>query len=248
MAFCRGPLFWFPGVDDSLGIMAANRQLEDLCALYEQKSEPELLALYAQRDDLTDLAQQALEQVMRQRHIAAPTAAAEEASSAPDAEQPRGLAADEVCLFTFSDAFQASEALRLLEQHDVPCRMVNWDELRPRSESGGPPMRLGLVVSRPDAEQAKRILQKAMNLFPPAEGHDDFADFDALDGFLLVGVFARQDALRVAHALGFHGVSYLWSDDREDPAAETDDVQIQVHGTRLDHAQQIAEAALGESE
>ena len=225
--------------------MAANRQLEDLCALYEQKSEPELLALYAQRDDLTDLAQQALAQVMHQRRIAAPTAAAEETPAAPDADQPRGLAADEVCLFTFSDAFQASEALRLLEHNDIPCRMVNWDELQPRSDSGGPPMRLGLVVPRPDAEHAKRILQQAMNLFPPAEGHDDF---DALDGLMLVGVFARQDALRVAHALGSDGVSYLWSDDREDPAAETDDVQIQVHGTRLDHAHQLAEAALGENE
>ncbi len=227
--------------------MAGNRQLDDLCALYTEKSEPELLALYAQHDDLTDVAQQALTQVMKYRGIVAPTLAEPEFAAlgdTPDASEElvsRALDADEICIFTFSDAFQAGEALRLLKNEQIACRIVNWDELRPRTDPGGPPMRLGMVVGRSDAAQAKHVLQQAMNLFPPAEGGDAFED---LSGMMLVGVFEREDALLVAHALGSDGVSYLWSDDREDPEADTDHVQIQVNAQQLNHAHQLAEQAL----
>ena len=227
--------------------MAGNRQLDDLCALYAEKSEPELLALYAQHEDLTDVAQQALAQVMQDRRIVAPSLAVPEVTGpvgATDAGEEfvsQPLDADEVCIFTFTDAFQASEALRLLKNEQIVCRIVNWDELKPRTDPGGPPMRLGMVVTRTDAAQAKHVLQQAMNLFPPAEGVDAFEE---LTGMMLVGVFAREDALLVAHALGSDGVSYLWSDDREDPEADTDHVQIQVNAPQLDHAHQLAERAL----
>ncbi|QMV18713.1 hypothetical protein GOB94_08485 [Granulicella sp. 5B5] len=220
--------------------MAANRQLEDLCALYAERSEPELLALYEQHEDLTDLAQQALQQVMHERGIAAPQPAA--AQPELPAEDPTGsaaLAADEICIFTFSDAFQLGEALRILQRQEVLCRTINWDEVSPRDDGG--PMRLGLIVKRADAAKAKQALQQAMNLYPAAKGAEPF---EALADFAQVGIFLRDDALLVAHALGAAGVSYVWNDSRDDDTMGEDEVILEVRPQLLDEAHQIAQQAL----
>lgn len=221
--------------------MAANRQLDDLCALYAEKSEPELLALYEQREDLTDLAQEALTRVMQQRHIAAPEPP-HDVTISPLADDPQTssfLADDELCIFTFTDAFQLSEALRVLEQQELPCRTVNWDDISPR-ESGGP-MRLGLIVKRADAVRARQALQQAMNLFPAAEGAEPI---EALADLAQVGIFHRPDALLVAHALGVAGVSYIWNDSRDDDTMGEDEVILEVRPHLLDESLTVARQAL----
>ena len=224
--------------------MALNRQLEDLCAVYAEKSEPELLALYEQREDLTEIAQEALTQVMRERRIAAPHVMSEPVEPQDEERiQQAALAADDVCIYTFDDAFQLREALNLLEQQDIGCRMVNWDELAPIQGDARPRMRLGLIVKRQDAATAKQILQQAMNLFPPAEGDDTFDISDALGQ---VGTFARADALVVAHALGSAGVSYRWNDSRDDETLAEDEVLIETGTDLQDEAHQIAQQALAQ--
>lgn len=221
--------------------MAANRQMDDLCALYAGKSEPELLALYQQHEDLTDLAQQALLQVMQQRGIAAPQAepVAPPLPNTADADIADFLAPEELCIFTFSDAFQLGEALRVLEHHEILCRTVNWDEVAPRDEAG--PMRLGLVIQRPDAPAARQALQRAMNLFPAAESAQPLEAFADL---AQVGIFHRPDALLVAHALGSAGVSYVWTDSRDDDTMGEEEIILEVRPHLLDEAHTLAQQAL----
>jgi hypothetical protein len=217
--------------------MALDRQFDDLCELYDQKSDNELFALHEQRDGLTEVAQQALAQVISERKLNPPSAPPA-AAFVPDedASESAALASDEVCVFTFNDSFSATEALRLLDETEFEHRMVNWDELSPRTEPGGPPLRLGLVVRRQNLAEAKQLLQEKMNLFPQAEGTDAFD----LAGLMSVGIFERADALLVAHALGSAGVSYVWTDG--------DDVHIEVNGARVEQAQEIAQKALPEPE
>jgi hypothetical protein len=215
--------------------MALNRQFDDLCDLYDQKSDSELLALHEQRSDLTEVAQEALAQIINERKLSPPPAVP---SVAPllDEEQVESasLGPDEVCLFTFSDSFSATEALRLLGETELAHRMVNWDEISPRTEPGGPPMRLGLIVKKRELAVASDLLQAKMNLFPEAEGSDAFD----LSGLASVGIFERADALIVAHALGSAGVSYVWTDGEH--------VHLEVNAARVEQAQEIAQDALPE--
>jgi hypothetical protein len=50
--------------------MGLDGQMERLCALYDEKSDDELQAMYADRDDLTEVAQEALAQTMHGRGLA----------------------------------------------------------------------------------------------------------------------------------------------------------------------------------
>jgi hypothetical protein len=215
-------------------------RLEELCKVYAEKSDTELLALNDGFGDLTETAQQALTQVMQERGL---EAAGGESAEVVAERSEGALTAEEVCIYTFNDALSAKEALRILDEAGVDVRAVDWNELDPQESQNMPLMRIGVVVFRDQEREARKVLHDGMGLFPQAEVDDPFAQLGSL---MMVGFFERADALIAARALGEKGISYVWKDDRDDETATTDEVTIEVKGTRLDEAQAVVEKALGE--
>lgn len=223
--------------------MALDREFQQLIDVYSDRSDAELLSLHENRDDLTDLAQQALAQVIKERGLSVTgVPVAEPVQSHADVVD-EALDEDEVELQTFDDAFRLNEALRLLTQAEIPHRVVNWDELRPQASGSRGMLQLGLIVGKDDDAQARRLLQAEMKLFPHAEGSDVVGD---PEGMTLLGVLSRPDALLVAHALGNAGVSYVWNDGRDDMTLEEEEIRLEVHGKKLESAHTLAKRALGE--
>ena len=226
--------------------MGTDKEWKRLCELYAEKSDEDLLDLHENRGELTDAAQQALEQVLKDRRLSPQPLPVESnaAVNAPDLspdEEDELLAADEVCVYTFEDAFQVSHALQHLQNARIEHRVVDWNQFTQKSPSYRVTVRLGIIVYRDQEQTAKAVLQDAMGLFPAPEGSDPFAE---LAGLMQVGIFERADALVVAQVLGEAGLSYVWNDDRDDPRATGDDVSIEVRGARLEDAQKLVEERL----
>jgi hypothetical protein len=216
-------------------------RVDELCKVYAEKSDAELLTLSDGFEDLTDDAQQALTQVMQERGLERAEPGVAETF---EREVKEGaLGADEVCVYTFNDALSAKEALRILDEAGVDVRAVDWNELDPQESQNMPLLRIGVVVFRDQEREARKALHDGMGLFPQAEVDDPFAQLGSL---MVVGFFERADALIAARALGEKGISYVWKDDRDDETATADEVTIEVKGTRLDEAQAVVEKALGE--
>ncbi|WP_263380683.1 putative signal transducing protein [Granulicella paludicola] len=221
--------------------MALDRELANFLDVYNDRSDAELLALHEHRDDLTDLAQQALAQVIKERGLSVTGVPVTQPLPDHSAIADEALDADEVELQTFDDAFRLNEALRLLTQAEIPHRVVNWDAIEPRSTGSRGLLQLGLIVGREDEAQARKLLQAAMKLFPQAEGNDPAED---PKGMTLLGVMSRINALIVAHALGSSGISYAWTDGRDDMTLEEQEIRLEVHAQRLEEAQILTEQTL----
>ena len=223
----------------SLSQMGLDRQLEELCRVYNERSDAELLSMHENRDDLTELAQDALAQVMRERRLSVSGVPVPKLMQS-HATAEEVLKEDEVELQTFDDAFRLNEALRLLTEAEVPHRVLNWDEIDANaSASRGRAMSLGLVVGRQDEARAQKLLQEKMKLFPQAEGDD----FPAEDSFSVLDIFPREEALRVAQAFGSAGISYIWTDGRQYALLDETEVRIEVYASSLDEAAEIAKAS-----
>lgn len=229
--------------------MAGNRQLDDLCALYAEKSEPELLALYAQHEDLTDVAQEALQQVMRERRISPPVqpvSAAETIDEEPNDGDVKAmridLEEDETVVPWIDDPIRMNEAIRLLTEAEIPFRAAHYGE---RESGSGRSYRvqsvLGLVVKKKDEAAATELLQKKMNLAPWLAEADVAED---LESWIVLGIYSRNEAARLATALGAAAVSYAWNDGRDDTSLDESEVRIEVHMKRWDEAHALAEQAL----
>ena len=226
--------------------MSTDREWKRLCELYAEKSDEDLLDLHENRSELTDAAQQALAQVLKDRRLSpqplpVESDAAVNVRDISPAEEGELLDADEVCVYTFDDAFQVSQALQHLQNAGIEHRVVDWNEFTQKSPLYRSSVRLGIIVYRDQEQTAKAVLQDAMGLFPAPEGSDPFAE---LAGLMQVGIFERADALAVAQVLGEAGLSYVWNDDRDDPRATGDDVSIEVRGARLEDAQKLVEERL----
>jgi len=226
--------------------MSTDREWKRLCELYAEKSDEDLLDLHENRSELTDAAQQALAQVLKDRRLSPQPLPVEpnatvNARDISLAEEGELLDADEVCVYTFDDAFQVSQALQHLQNAGIEHRVVDWNEFTQKSPPYRSTVRLGIIVYRDQEQTARAILQDAMGLFPAPEGSDPFAE---LAGLMQVGIFERADALVVAQVLGEAGLSYVWNDDRDDPRATGEDVSIEVRGARLEDAQKLVEERL----
>ena len=226
--------------------MSTDREWKRLCELYAEKSDEDLLDLHENRSELTDAAQQALAQVLKARRLSpqplpVESDAAVNVRDISPSEEGELLDADEVCVYTFDDAFQVSQALQHLQNAGIEHRVVDWNEFTQKSPLYRSSVRLGIIVYRDQEQTARAILQDAMGLFPAPEGSDPFAE---LAGLMQVGIFERADALVVAQVLGEAGLSFVWNDDRDDPRATGEDVSIEVRGARLEDAQKLVEERL----
>lgn len=230
--------------------MSLDGQLEKLSALYEEKSDGELLDLYEQRDGLTELAQQALAGVMRDRRLGVPVGTASQEAASPSTGEPAEdtLAEDEVPAYLFHDAFEAREAIRTMTEAGIPHRMLDWHVVNPEMKIAQTGVDLGLVVTRPNMQRTVAVLKQKLGLFPEPEtlsGHAQETD-PLSDALVVLSMFDRREALIAAQALGEVGMTYLWRDGR-DHAGELPDeetVAIEVRAADVERATGVVEDAL----
>ncbi len=225
--------------------MSLNGQLEKLGALYEEKSDGELLGLYGQRDGLTEMAQQALTRVMRARRLPVDEGSGANAGhAAARAEFEDAVGEDEVLVYLFHDAFEAREAIRVMRDAGIAHRMLDWHVVNPEMEVAQTGVDLGLVVSRGEVQTTGAVLKEQLGLFPEAET-GDLAPGIA-DSLVVLSMFERGEALVAARALGLAGMTYLWRDGRDHvgelPDEET--VAIEVRAADMEHAGHLVEDAL----
>jgi hypothetical protein len=223
--------------------MSLDGQMEKLGALYDEKSDGELLDLFGQRDGLTEVAQQALLGVMRQRKLDTHgPSGAQELGSADEVEEDT-LGDGEVLAYLFHDAFQAREAIRTLTEAGIAHRMLDWHVVQPERPPDPMGLDVGLVVAPADLPSTLGVLKEQLGLFPEAEGDDAPEDGDSM---VVLSMYERGDALVAARALGEAKMSYLWRDGSEHgsdlPDEET--VAIEVNSADVERATQVVEDAL----
>lgn len=225
--------------------MSLDSQLGKLGALYAEKSDGELLGLYEQRDGLTELAQQALAAVMRERRLSTAEAAGpqETASEAGDEAGEDRVLDGEVLAYLFHDAFEAREAIRAMTEAGIAHRMLDWHVVDPKMTVSQTGVDVGLVVGRAEARRTLEVLKERMGLFPEAEdgggaGHEE--------PMAVLSMFERGEGLVAARALGEAGMTYLWRDGRDHvgelPDEET--VAIEVRVGDMERATGLVEDAL----
>jgi hypothetical protein len=229
--------------------MSLDGQLEKLGALYAEKSDGELLDLYEQRDGLTDMAQEALAGVMRERRLSTHAASGIAAGARETVGEAGGdavedsVAEGEVLVYLFHDAFEAREAIRTMADAGIAHRMLDWHVVQPEMTVSQTGVDLGLVVARSDARQTMGLLKEKLGLFPEAEG-EGAPELD--EAMAVVSMFEREEALVAARALGEAGMTYLWRDGRDHvgelPDEET--VAIEVRAADMERATQVVEDAL----
>jgi hypothetical protein len=153
--------------------MSLDGQMEKLSALYDEKSDGELLDLFEQRAGLTEVAQQALAGVMRRRGLEAHGGGEEEpelsaGGSAREVEEDR-VGSGEVLAYMFHDAFEAREAIRVLTEAGVEHRVLDWHVVQPERPAHPLGLDLGLVVGRSDLQRATAVLKEELGLYALAE-------------------------------------------------------------------------------
>jgi hypothetical protein len=222
--------------------------MEMLLGLYRGMGDGELLRLGAQSDDLTDVGRDALAQVMRERSLSVEDDEAGPAEVATEGD-PSRLAANERWLWTFEDAFQAGEAIRLLNEARI------WHRIIEKSLPGDAASRLLLglmvIVEEKEYAAAAELLRRKMGLFPePEVAGAAGSPLSGMEGTELLSMFEREEALAVADALGRAGISYWWRDGRQETEELPDEgtVAIEVRGRDVGEAQAVAEKRLAELE
>jgi hypothetical protein len=232
-------------VGGRLTLMSLDGQMEKLSALYEEKSDGELLDLYEQQDGLTDMAQQALAGVMRQRKLDTHAPFGVQEPESGDEVEEDTLEDGEVLAYLFHDAFQAREAIRTLTEAGIEHRMLDWHVVHPEMKPYPNGLDLGLVVAQMDLQSTLGVLKEQLGLFPGAEGEDAPEDGDSM---AVLSMYERGEALVAARALGEAKMSYLWRDGSEHgsdlPDGET--VAIEVNSADVERATQVVEDALAQ--
>ena len=220
--------------------------------LYRQKSDEELLAMWSGRSNFTDIARQALENILVERHlpIAAITSSAPPQEETPKAANDLGgqpesggrLGKDEIVVQRFSDTVDLSRAISRLEDAGIEFRVHDHTDRESVALGNARQMELWLIVKLEDKDRVHPLVRDAMGLEDTSGAANPFTTVQDLT---LLGYFPREDALVIARALAAAGLSYLWSDPKDDPEADAaDDVGIEVRGASLERAQEIAESSL----
>jgi hypothetical protein len=249
-----GLFFLREWVRDRLSLMRDDGQMEMLLSRYAGMGDGELLRMAEQSEDLTDAAREALAAVMRERGLSAvredaqPQAARQQSDQEEAPLQGVRLSGNESALWMFRDAFQASEAIRVLTEAGIWHRVA--DESRAAGEGMQSQVLLGLVVvvQSTDYEAAVALMREKMGLFPLAEVEGAAqSHLTGMEGTVLVSMFDREEALVVAEALGRAGISYWWRDGRQevDELPDEETVAIEVRGERLVDAVKVVEERLG---
>ena len=226
--------------------MAFDRASDNLIKLYNEKTNDELLQLHANRDDLTEVAQNALAHVMADRKLETP---AETAAPLIDPEQPESaeLQPDEIGLWSFDDMFQAQSAIQLFDLDRLWYRIIHHTH---QNLAMGGRTYLNLVVKEEDYAAACKLLREKMGLFPAPEVEAPDAIASPLDNLVGIYLFDSEtelaEGLAVAQALGKAGVSFLWHDGRDSPEGLADamTISIEVRQPNAERAAAVVESCL----
>ncbi|MES2394177.1 MAG: hypothetical protein V4555_21270 [Acidobacteriota bacterium] len=220
--------------------METDAQYKQLCETYAEKSDGELLDLDERREDLTELAQEALAKAMKDRGLEA--AKQEEVGPAApgwsedeDSRDSLEIGEDEEPLYLFGDGLQARAAVGAMVDGEIAYRIIERPSEGPYGRPGG----LLMVVKAEDVVEAQTLLRAKIGLFPLPEGDDAFEE---LVGWEPVGEFAKEDGLVVARALADNGFSYIWDDYEEGSVGPDPNVQISVRAERVKKALKVVEA------
>ena len=225
--------------------MDFDRESNRLFQVYDEKINDELLALHSNRENLTEVAQDALARVIRDRGLAAPAVEVD----MPHADA--GAKTDyDVVLWTFDDMFQANRAIQLLEEAQIEYGLVdlsNGGIVSQRYQAVG---WLQLKVDEQDVVAARKALHDGMGLFPAAEVDAPDSYAGPLDDLTGVYIFDSEtemaQGLAVVQALAKAGVSFVWHDGRDWPEGLADamTVSIEVRQASAEHASAVVEACL----
>jgi hypothetical protein len=234
--------------------MGMDNEGKRLREIYAEQSDEDLLELHQEREDLTQVAQDALAQVMKDRGLAPQTA--EIVQDVPISQsallEDGFLLEDEIALWNFSDAIQTSQAIQHMTEAGIAFRMLDksetsWNGLKSRNLVG-----LVMVVKMADASRAANLLHETMGLFPLPEGDGEHrSPLNPVEGLTFLAMFDLNEALIAAQVLGEAGISYLWRDGRDETAELPDEetVAIEVRQSKLEEATALIErrfAALSE--
>jgi len=231
--------------------MDMDREWGRLRQLYDEKSNEELVALYGNRDSLTQIAQEALARVMQERKLEPEVdEVAEESTSSRPLVMPDVLADDERLLWTFDDMFQANRAVELMDEAQFEYRLADSSKGGAVSQRYAPIKWLQLVVAEKDYTAARALLQAKMGLFPEREAGAPAAEAGPLDDLMGVLMFDAEtelsEGIAAATALAKAGVTFVWHDGRDSPdgLADAMTVAIEVPEANYERAKAIVEAAL----
>ena len=232
--------------------------------IYAGLNDDELLKLAASNDELTEVAQQAVEAEMSTRGLALPVDEdevyevtpsvedADESVRAEGGEDDRSEAEKDpslVELTTFHIATEAEKALYVLDDYGIP---VTMEPAMRRLTEDGPRIKtnwLTIFVERTRQDEAKSVLRKAMGLFPVlAPNEFDEEEGEGHDVLLPVGSFdVKADTEIARNALTEAGIWFTtWEVDEEEDDHHV--TTIQVRGGDLDRALAVVEAAFEAAE
>lgn len=235
---------------------------------YRQVSDAELLDAVARLDDLTPIAQDVIHAELNSRGLerawpnsssastpARSTAQAEEwlpdpyGASRPTLPKPEfgmPLERGKVPLITLADAITAGEACRYLDEAEISFDLQEVPLTNPRrgTHADGAVVRLRLVVRAADQDQAKRLLQEKLGLFPTEEiAEPDTPEDDGTK--ITLGVFAnRDDAEDVARILNESGIWNIAKANAEGSVETEDAFLVGVREVDLIRAGELVEKAL----
>lgn len=194
--------------------MAAN-DVERLRELYRSLSDVELLRLAGTRDGLTETAQQAADAEIQERGLVVPVSEDTLEAVVSAEEHIEDEPWDEVRAFQVPS--EAESAYCKLGEHEVPVRLAYAER---QLEENGPVVRtnwLALFVPKSRKDEARRVLERELNLFPAAEKHpaaDGGAEGLEDDELFPVGTFDDlADAELAQKALREAGIWFKVEDD-----------------------------------
>jgi hypothetical protein len=223
--------------------MSNDHEWRRLQGLYGAMSDDELLRLAADKAELTEVAQQAIDAEMGVRGLEIPV---EETAPATEEADKSEYDPSLIELITFQIPTDAETAMRLLAEHDVPAHMEH--AVRQINEDG-PKVKmnwLSIFVERARKEDAMAVLRKGMGLFPvlaPEEMDSDDQEGDE-EILSIVGDFElAADAEIAKKALTDAGI---WFQAEQDEGVVG--TMIEVRYADFERAMEVVEEAFGAEE
>ncbi len=229
---------------------------ERLRAFYADQTDGELLQLDSNRDGLTNVAGEALAEIMTQRGLT--QTEADEASGAHEEmpEVPAELGSREVFLYLgealldrFRDMFHLRKTIRALEEAEIGFRVVDRSR-RDRTGWNGNEIATDLIVRETDVERAATLLREARRLSPEAsDSSESRSSQGAADELSLLHSCERSEALRLVQELSGAGVSFLWRDGRADTELPDENtIAIEVYESQQERANDALQRWMSASE